>query len=130
MAGRATRNGECTISGMASIMLDGAGSRANGSTPTSRPFSTSAVKAPQWASDGKRARVMGGPGRLLIWRGRMSLLRHGLNLVPRAPEGGGRPQSLAQAVAEPPQLHELSRLPGSRRHQAMVLSLSTTDRLL
>ena len=39
-------------------MLEGAGSRANGSQPTSRPSSTSAVKAPQWASEGKRATVM------------------------------------------------------------------------
>src|SRR5262245_18063690 len=58
MAGRAMRNGECTISGMASSMFDGAGSRANGSQPTTRPSSTSAVKAPQWASWGKRATVM------------------------------------------------------------------------
>src|SRR5262249_49715308 len=61
MAGRAMRNGECTISGMASSMFDGAGSRANGSQPTTRPSSTSAVKAPQWASWGKRATVMAGP---------------------------------------------------------------------
>src|SRR5262245_53736704 len=58
MAGRAMRNGECTISGMASSMFDGAGSRANGSQPTTRPSLTSAVKAPQWASWGKRATVM------------------------------------------------------------------------
>jgi hypothetical protein len=58
MAGRAMRSGECTISGMASSMFEGAGSRANGSQPITRPFSTSAVKAPQWASDGKRATVM------------------------------------------------------------------------
>jgi hypothetical protein len=59
MAGRAMRSGECTISGIASSMRDGAGSRANGSQPTSRPFSTRAVKAPQWAREGKRATVMG-----------------------------------------------------------------------
>src|SRR5882724_7239986 len=82
MAGRAMRSGECTISGIASIMLDGAGSRANGSQPTSRPFSTSAVKAPQWASDGKRATVMGGPPHVDL-AGRMGLLPAGLNR-PRA----------------------------------------------
>jgi len=43
MAGRPMRSGECTISGMASSMFDGAGSRANGSQPTTRPSSTSAV---------------------------------------------------------------------------------------
>ena len=58
IAGRAMRSGECTIAGMASSMLDGPGSRANGSQPTTLPFSTKAVKAPQWASEGKRARVM------------------------------------------------------------------------
>jgi hypothetical protein len=58
MAGRAMRSGEWTISGMAAIMFEGAGSRAKGSQPITRPFSTSAVKAPQWASDGKRATVM------------------------------------------------------------------------
>ncbi len=66
IAGRAMRSGECTISGMASSMCDGAGSRANGSQPTRRPFSTRAVKAPQWASEGKRVGVMGVSG-LLIW---------------------------------------------------------------
>jgi hypothetical protein len=39
-------------------MFEGAGSHAKGSQPITRPFSTSAVKAPQWASDGKRATVM------------------------------------------------------------------------
>src|SRR5262249_47167140 len=58
MAGRAMRNGECTLSGMASSMSDGAGSRENGWQPTTRPSSTRAVKAPQWARWGKRATVM------------------------------------------------------------------------
>ena len=58
IAGRAMRSGECTIAGMASSMFEGAGSRANGSQPTMRPCSTSAVKAPQWAREGKRATVM------------------------------------------------------------------------
>ena len=61
IAGRAMRSGECTISGIDLSMSDGAGSRANGSQPTRRPSSTSAVKAPQWASDGKRATVMAIP---------------------------------------------------------------------
>ena len=52
------RSGECTIAGIASSMFEGAGSRANGSQPITRPFSTNAVKAPQWASEGKRAAVM------------------------------------------------------------------------
>src|SRR5262245_60051556 len=43
---------------MASSIFDGAGSRANGSQPTTRPSSTSAVKAPQWARWGKRATVI------------------------------------------------------------------------
>ena len=42
-----------------SSMSDGAGSRANGSQPTRRPFSTRAVNAPQWASWEKRAMLMG-----------------------------------------------------------------------
>jgi hypothetical protein len=58
IAGRATRSGECTIAGIASSMGEGAGSRENGSHPITRPFSTRAVKAPQWASEGKRATVI------------------------------------------------------------------------
>ena len=56
---------------MALSMSDGAGSRANGSQPITRPFSTSAVKAPQWASEGKRATVMAVPdlGRITTQNG-------------------------------------------------------------
>ena len=57
-AGRAMRNGECTMAGIACSMGDGAGSWANGSQPTTRPSSTRALKAPQWASEGKRSSVI------------------------------------------------------------------------
>ncbi len=53
-AGRATRKPEWTIAGIAASIGDGAGSRAKGSQRSTRPSSTTAVKAPQWTSDGKR----------------------------------------------------------------------------
>ena len=46
--GAEMRVGECTLAGIASISADGSGSRSNGRTPTTRPSSTLAKKAPQW----------------------------------------------------------------------------------
>ena len=54
IAGRAMRSGECTMPGIASSMCEGTGSRPNGSHATRRPSSTTALNAPQCASEGKR----------------------------------------------------------------------------
>ena len=58
--GRWMRKGECSISAIEPSMGDGARSAPNGSQSTTRPSSTTAVNAPQCASEGWRVRVKGG----------------------------------------------------------------------
>ena len=82
-AGAATRRGECTMAGIASNIGEGCGSFAKGSQRTTRPSSTTAVKAPQWEREETRRAVIGMISRSFHGARARSCFRKGLPALGR-----------------------------------------------